>query len=146
MAAALTLLGQSAQPELLLLFYGASDASGDTASHRENGDGRCGLTTEEMRASWDAYAPGASPDDPLVYPLLADLRGLPPTFVLGEALDCLRDDSRLLAVRLAEAGVPSEFLAVPGVPHGLMKMQRRVRATATALRQAVAFSRRHHPF
>lgn len=146
LAAALNLLGQPAQPELLLLFYGAYDASSDTASHRENGDGRWGLTTEEMRAYWDAYAPGASPNDPLVYPLCADLRGLPPTFVLGAALDCLRDDSRLLAERLAEAQVPSEFLEVPGVPHGFMKMQSRVRAAATALQQAADFSRRHHPF
>ena len=146
LAAALTLFGQPAQPELLLLFYGAYDASSDTASHRENGDGRWGLITEEMRAYWDAYAPGASPDDPMVYPLRADLRGLPPTFVLGAALDCLRDDSRLLAERPAEARVPSEFLEVPGVPHGVMKMQSRVRAAATALRQAAVFSRRHHPF
>jgi acetyl esterase len=146
LAAALNLLGQPVQPEMLLLFYGAYGASGDTASHRENGDGRWGLTTEEMRAYWEAYAPGASPNDPLVYPLCADLRGLPPTFVLGAALDCLRDDSRLLAERLAKARVPSEFLEVPGVPHGFMKMQSRVRAAATALQQAADFSRRHHPF
>jgi acetyl esterase len=144
LAATLYLLGQPAQPALLLLFYGVYDAVRDTASYRENGDGRWGLSTEEARAYFDAYASAASLDDPLVHPLRADLRGLPPTFVLGAALDCLRDDSRLLAKRLAEAQVPSEFLEVPGVPHGFMKMQSRVRAAATALRQAADFSRRHH--
>lgn len=147
LAAALSLRGQAvAQPELLLLFYGAFDASLATASHRENGDGSWGLTTEEMRGYWDAYAPGASRNDPLVCPLRADLRGLPPTFVLGAALDCLRDDSRALAERLADARVPSEYLEVPGVPHGFMKMQSRVRAAAAALQRAADFARRHHPF
>ena len=146
LAAALSLRGQAvAQPELLLLFYGGFDASFDTASHLENGDGRWGLTTQETRAYWDAYAPAASRDDPLVCPLRADLRGLPPTFVVGAALDCLRDDSRALAVRLAEARVPSEYLEMPGVPHGFMKMQGRVRAASTALRHAAEFARRHHP-
>jgi acetyl esterase/lipase len=147
LAAALSLRGQAvAQPEFLLLFYGAFDASFDTASHRENGDGRWGLTTEETRGYWDAYAPEALRDDPLVCPLHADLRGLPPTFVVGAALDCLRDDSRALAARLAEARVPSEYLEVAGVPHGFMKMQSRVRAAAAALRHAADFARRHHPF
>jgi acetyl esterase len=147
LAAALSLRGQAvAQPERLLLFYGGFDANFDTASHRENGDGRWGLTTEETRGYWDAYASEASRDDPLVCPLRADLRGLPPTFVLGAALDCLRDDSRALAARLAEARVPSEYLEVPGVPHGFMKMQSLVRAAGAALRHAADFARRHHPF
>lgn len=146
LAAELSLRGQAvAQPELLLLFYGVFDANFAAASYRENGDGRWGLTTEETRGYWDAYAPEASRDDPLVCPLRADLRGLPPTFVLGAALDCLRDDSRALAARLAEARVPSEYLEVPGVPHGFMKMQSRVRAAAAALRHAADFARRHHP-
>lgn len=145
LAVALSLRGQAAaQPELLLLFYGAFDASFASASHRENGDGRWGLTTEEMLGFWDAYAPGALRDDPLVCPLRADLRGLPPTFVVGAALDCLRDDSRLLAERLAQAHVPSEYLEVPGVPHGFMKMQSRVRAAAAALRQAADFAQQQY--
>lgn len=141
LAAALNLRGQAAQPELLLLFYGAYDASLAAASHHENGDGRWGLTTEEMRGYWDDYAPVTSRDDPLVCPLRADLRGLPPTFVLGAALDCLRDDSRALAQGLAEAHVPSEYIEVPAVPHGFMKMQSRVRAAAAALRHAADFAR-----
>ena len=37
-------------------------------------------------------------------------------------------------------------LEVPGVPHGFMKLQGRVRVAAAALRHAADFARRHHPF
>lgn len=53
--------------------------------------------------------------------------------------------SNLLLVR--EGAAPVYYLSTGlGVPHGFMKMQSRVRAAATALRQAADFSRRHHPF
>ena len=41
-------------------------------------------------------------------------------------LDPLRDDTTLLAVRLAEAGVAFRYDHVPGVVHGCLRMSRRL--------------------
>ncbi|WP_018655334.1 alpha/beta hydrolase [Actinomadura flavalba] len=48
----------------------------------------------------------------------ADLRGLPPAFVLVAEIDPLRDEALDHAVRLVRAGVPTGLLHVPGAYHG----------------------------
>ena len=51
-------------------------------------------------------------------PLLAELRGLPPTFLNAAGIGPLRDDSRQLRDRLQQAGVPVSYVEYPGVLHG----------------------------
>ena len=48
---------------------------------------------------------GYSPDHPLISPLHADLKGLPPFYVQVGSKEVLLDDSRIFAKRAAEAGV-----------------------------------------
>ena len=72
-----------------------------------------------MERFYAAYA--GSPEqrrDPLVAPLQAELRGLPPTFLNAAGIDPLRDDSRQLRDQLQQSGVPVSYVEYPGVLHG----------------------------
>jgi acetyl esterase/lipase len=48
-----------------------------------------------------------------------DLRGLPPAMVIVGGADGFRDENILYALRLNQAGVPSELHVLPGAPHGV---------------------------
>jgi acetyl esterase/lipase len=69
---------------------------------------------------WRAYLAGSGGDvPPEAAPARAeDLRGLPPTFVCVGGADGFRDEDILYALRLGQAGVPTELHVYPGVPHG----------------------------
>ena len=121
-ALAAALAGAPAQ--MLSLVYGCFAPLFDTASQRDCGDGRFGLTTARMRWFWDNWQGRAR--DPRAAPLNGRLAGLPPTHLLAAGLDCLRDDSILLADRLAAAGVPVRLDVVPGVVHGFLQMSSRL--------------------
>jgi acetyl esterase/lipase len=54
---------------------------------------------------------------PLVSPLYADHRGLPPTLLQVGSTEVLLDDSRRLAGKLREAGVPVELRVWRDMPH-----------------------------
>jgi acetyl esterase len=124
MAGALRLRDEGGQaPCLLVLLYGVFGVDQTTASYREFA--RPELFTPAMEAFFQIYAGDeAKRQHPLVAPLLADLSGLPPAFVNAAGLDTLRDDSRALAARLAEVGVPVEFKEYPGVLHGFTQYSR----------------------
>ncbi len=109
---------------MLSLVYGCFGPVFDTASHRECGDGRFGLTSERMRWFWNNWLGSAK--DPRAAPLNGKLEGLPPVHMLAAGLDCLRDDSILLAARLASAGVPFRLDIIPGVIHGFLQMTSRL--------------------
>jgi acetyl esterase/lipase len=47
-----------------------------------------------------------------------DLRGLPPAFVCVGTVDGFRDEDIHYALRLNQAGVPTELHVYPGAPHG----------------------------
>ncbi len=48
-----------------------------------------------------------------------DLQGLPPAYVAVGAADGFRDEDVAYALRLNQAGVPTELHVYPGVPHGV---------------------------
>jgi acetyl esterase/lipase len=49
-----------------------------------------------------------------------DLTGLPPAIVCVGGADGFRDEDVLYALRLSQAGVPTELHVYPGAPHGAM--------------------------
>ncbi len=53
----------------------------------------------------EAYLAGADPRDPLVSPLFADLKDLPPLLIQASTSEMLYDDSRLFVERAKTAGV-----------------------------------------
>ncbi len=123
----------------LLLQYGVYCADHDTESHRRFGRGDYGLDTAMMDFFWDTYLGDATPrTDPRAAPLYASLEGLPPSFLMAAGLDPLRDDSRQLAAKLAEAAVPHEHRVYAGVTHGFTLMGRALAVANVALREAGA--------
>lgn len=125
-----------ARAAMLSLVYGCFAPIFDTQSHRECGDGSFGLTTERMRWFWNNWQ--GSAHDARAAPLNANLQGLPPVHLLAAGLDCLRDDSVLLAGRLAAAGVPFRLDVVPGVVHGFLQMSSRLDPARDAIAMLAA--------
>ncbi|HUI02617.1 MAG TPA: alpha/beta hydrolase [Acidimicrobiales bacterium] len=78
-------------------------------------------TNQSTADMWDHYlGPAPRPDvSPYAAPArAADVRGLPPSYVLTAELDPLRDEGIDYARRLMEAGVSTELHTVPGACHG----------------------------
>jgi epsilon-lactone hydrolase len=76
------------------------------------------LTRGVVRAFARAYlSGGASPDDPLVSPVLADLHGLPPIVLHSCGDDLLARDARALEQAATAAGLAVEHRSLPDLWH-----------------------------
>ena len=147
LAAAVTLLARDkGGPRLAfqLLVYPVTNHAFDTPSYRAFGRGY-GLSEAAMRWYWGQYV--SRPElgrDPLASPLRADLRGLPPAFILTAEFDPLRDEGEAYAARLRAAGVTAELRRYDGQIHGFFQMggvmdggKKAVDDAAQALRKAL---------
>jgi len=65
----------------------------------------------------DLYAPADQRRNPLVSPLFGDLAGLPPLLIQVGSHEVLLDDSRHMAARARDAGVPVELEVWEGMQH-----------------------------
>jgi acetyl esterase len=102
------------------LMFGPYDLS-MTPSQRSFGSRRLLSNTDTIRASYDLFTPGLSPEerrDPAISPLYADLTGLPPARLVVGTEDPLLDDSLFLAARWQSAGAPVHLGVVAGAMHG----------------------------
>jgi acetyl esterase/lipase len=104
-------------PAAAALFSPATDFTGTGASHRENGRRDAMFRPEILQQFGAAYLGNADPKHPLVSPLYADLKGLPPLFIEVGQTEVLRDDAVRLAERARDAGVHAELKVWPVVPH-----------------------------
>jgi len=111
MATVIALLAQERQGPAFkaqLLFYPVTDAAMATPSYADFADGPW-LTRAAMAWYWDQYLPDrAQRADPHVSPLNAApgaLAGLPPTLLIVDENDVLRDEGEAYGRRLAAAGV-----------------------------------------
>ena len=108
-------------PAAMLLNYGAF-ADQPSASYERYDGPNYMLTVDEMALFWGNYARNA--DDlanPLAAPLLADLVGLPPAHITIAECDILADGNRLMAERLAAAGVAVEAPVYLGATHSFLE-------------------------
>ena len=75
------------------------------------------ITQESLREAGLWYAGQRDPADPLLSPLFADLRGLPPMLIHAGEDEVMVDDSRILADRARAAGVDVTSKVFPGLWH-----------------------------
>jgi len=129
---------------LQLLIYPVTDKNFETESYGEFASGY-GLTRTNMQWFWECYLRNAADGvNPWNVPLQADLRGLPPAFVLTAQYDVLRDEGEAYAKRLHEAGVAVRCVRYNGMNHGFIRMaavypqaDRAITDLATALKEGI---------
>ena len=124
-------------PEALMLLYGCYAPDFSTPSHRSYGDGRYGISSDAMRHYWDCYCGRGEPPR-LAAPLRSGLEGLPPIYLGASALDPLRDDTLLLANRLAERNLRSRVDIWEGCTHSFLQLPDTIPVVAAAIDDAVA--------
>ncbi len=150
MAAALTLMAKQRGDVKFVqtsMYYPVTDAAMDTASYDEFAEGYY-LTRKAMEWFWDAYT--TDPDERAEITAspnratLDQLRGLPPTLLLVDEADPLRDEGEAYAAKLRLAHVDVTTVRYDGVVHDFMLLDamRDANATRAAIEQAVAFLRR----
>ncbi len=131
-----------------VLLWPATNAGVDTCSYKTYAENRF-LSRAFMKYGWDMYAPTeAERDNPYVSPLrasLAHLKGLPPTLVVTEENDVLRDEGEDYAHRLQDAGVPTVFVRYNGTIHdfGLLNGLVNLPGTQEAIHQVADLIRQH---
>lgn len=137
MSAALALLSpQRKGPHIdyLALFYPVTDANFDTPSYRRFADGHW-LSREAMKWFWDQYMPDKTArKQPIASPLRAtidQLKGFPPTLVITDELDVLRDEGEAFAYKLMEAGIETTAVRFLGTIHDFMMLNALADAPAT---------------
>lgn len=128
MAAVVALLAKErGGPELRYqaLFYPVTDANFDDASYQKFAEGPW-LTKPAMEWFFNAYAPKlADRERPEVAPLRASvsqLEGLPPTLLIVDENDVLRDEGEAYAHKLMQAGVTVTAVRYLGTIHDFMML------------------------
>ena len=104
-------------PDAAALFSPSTDLTGRSPSLRTNTERDAMFHGEALAQLVIAYLQGQDPADPLVSPLLGDLRGLPPILLHVGSDEVLRDDSLRFARKAREAGVNARVQIWPDVPH-----------------------------
>jgi acetyl esterase len=149
MTAALTLMAKERGDVQFVhagIYYPVTDAAMDTASYEEFADGPW-LTRKAMEWFWDAYiADPAQRSEITASPNRAtveQLKGLPPTLLLVDEADVLRDEGESYAAKLRLAGVPVTTVRYDGTCHDFMLLNAlsQTKATRAAIAQATAFLR-----
>jgi acetyl esterase len=81
------------------------------------------LTNDAMLVQWASYVPvNTDPANPYTSPLNADLRKLPPAFIITDADDPLLDEDQHYAANLKTAGIQADIAVYPNAIHGFFLM------------------------
>lgn len=126
------------------LLYPVTDAGFDTPSYAQFAEGYY-LTRDGMKWFWDAYTSDPSQrSEKYAAPLqasLEELKGLPPTLVITDEADVLRDEGEEYANKLREAGNDVTSVRVAGMVHDFLLLDslRDTRAANIARKIAIDF-------
>src|SRR5579884_354873 len=125
-----------------LLIYGVYSTDSDSPSWQRFGQG-AGLSQSQMRWIWETYLERPEQaSDWRAAPILANLKGLPPAYLIVGALDPLLDDSHRLAEHLRQAGVAHELKVYDGINHGFIRYGRLIATARRAIADCAAALRR----
>jgi acetyl esterase/lipase len=91
------------------------------------------ITARDGLAMGRAYLADASPSDPRLSPLRANLAGMPPAFIVTAGFDMLRDEGEEYAAALRRAGVEVLAHEVSALGHGFIHTTGVVPAARAAL-------------
>lgn len=106
----------------LVLNYAAIDVYCAPQALRRYGYEGYMLGADEMLQFWRDYLRGPEDEhDPLACPIHADLRGLPPTFMVIPECDILSEQNGRLAGKLQHAGVHVETAFYKGASHSFLE-------------------------
>lgn len=131
------------QPSSVVALSPLVDLTGSGASITAKADMDPVITAEAVRRRAKDYLAGADATDPLVSPIFADLRGLPPLLIQVGSHEVLLDDATRLATRAAGDDVAVTLEVTPGVPHVFQAFADHLDEGAAALNRAGAFLRSH---
>jgi len=117
----------------LYLGYPVLDDRLETESARAITDPKL-FNRQGAAAGWELYLQGSDPEAGYAVPGRAkDLRDLPPTYILVDGADPVRDEALEFATRLSAAGNSVELHLVPGVPHMFDVLAPDIRASRRAV-------------
>ena len=125
------------------LFYPVTDANFNTSSYQQFANGPW-LTRDAMKWFWNAYEPDLRKRiDFQLSPLqadLGDLKKLPPTLLITDENDVLRDEGESYAHKLMQAGVEVTAVRFLGTIHDFMMLNplSSTPATRGAIRLTIA--------
>lgn len=106
----------------LLLNYPVLARHSSPRAQRSYGGAGYMLGSGEMEGFWRNYLRDErDAEDPLVCPIRADLRGLPPTLLVVPECDLLSEQSLEMARLLEAAGVPVELRIYEGASHSFLE-------------------------
>ncbi|MBL9095508.1 MAG: alpha/beta hydrolase [Alphaproteobacteria bacterium] len=144
-AAALMLrdVGRAKLLNALVLNYGVFDVAISEASARRYGGKGYMLTADEMDYFFNNYTRSPKDlDDPLVRPVKADLRGLPPCLLIVPECDVLTEQSFALSEKLLRANVPVEAKIYEGATHSFLEAMSIADVSNRAISDTTAWLRR----
>lgn len=121
---ALSLRGNvQGEPALQLLIYPALQPFGSAPSHEKFGNGYA-LDTADVEFFISSYVQDhPNPQDPRIWPLLADdISGTPPAYIITAGQDPLQDDGIAYAEALKSVGVAVTHQHYPSMTHGFCSM------------------------
>ena len=109
-------------PKVQVLVYPVAQADMNTPSYRKNAAAK---PLDKPMMAWFAknyFRTPADGQDPRISLVKANLKGLPPTTIIGAEIDPLASDGRMLADQLEAAGVTVKYQLYPGVTHEFFGM------------------------
>jgi acetyl esterase len=122
-----------------VLFYPVTDVTLSSNSWKSFAEGPWLTRSYELNAVNRVYLPqGHNPKDPLVSPLFAQVKGLPPAFIANAEFDGYRDEGQAYAQKLKEANIPTISKVYPGQIHDFLLMGGKLDATKTLMEDAAA--------
>jgi acetyl esterase len=106
------------------LIYGVYDLVDEGESYDRYGNGDLPMTTVGVRETRAFYLPDERErSNPLASPVLADLTGLPRTFLSVASHDNLYSENIMMAERLGYAGVDVTLRIYPKTIHGFFEAE-----------------------